>query len=69
MYAMLSDRPCLNTRLTIGLGKRRDGLAEPAVVTAGARLNGIARLLRGRENYAAADVVSCLTVNQPLCLR
>jgi hypothetical protein len=58
-----SGRKCVCNGLlgTVGLGQRRGAGTEPAIVTAGAGLTGIARLLRGRETYSAAEVVSYLT--------
>jgi nitronate monooxygenase len=52
---------CNGLLATVGLGQRRAGAVEPAIVTAGAALPGIARLLAGgRRTYAAADVVTFL---------
>jgi nitronate monooxygenase len=59
----ITGRKCLCNGLlgTVGLGQGRGGRTEPAIVTAGGGLTGIARLLRGRETYSAADVVSYVT--------
>ena len=58
-------RACLCNGLlaTVGLGQRRTSGAEPAIVTAGAGLGDVARLLGDRESYSAADVVQYLTGN------
>ena len=57
-------RKCLcNTLLAnIGLAQiRKDGSAEPALVTVGDDLNSVAQFLApGRESYSAADVVERL---------
>jgi NAD(P)H-dependent flavin oxidoreductase YrpB (nitropropane dioxygenase family) len=52
---------CNGLLAAAGLPQRRDGWAEPAIVTAGAGLPEIAPLLHGRESYSAADVVAYLT--------
>lgn len=58
-----SGRKCICNGLlgTVGLGQRREAVAEPPIVTAGAGLLEIGRLLRDRDSYSAADVVTYLT--------
>ncbi len=52
---------CNGLLATVGLGQRRDGWAEPAIVTAGDDLEQLARLLPDDgSSYAAADVVAYL---------
>ena len=56
-------RKCLCNGLaaTVGLGQCRDGVTEPALVTAGNELSDLVRLLRpGAESFTAADVVQYL---------
>ena len=52
---------CNGLLATAGLPQQRQGRPEPAILTAGAGLPAIARLLRGRDSYSAADVVEYLT--------
>ena len=52
---------CNGLLATVRLGYQREGRAEPAIVTAGAGLLEVSRLLRGREFYSARDVVAYLT--------
>lgn len=52
---------CNGLLATAGLAQQRQGGAEPAIVTAGASLLEIARLLRDRDSYSASDVVAYLT--------
>lgn len=52
---------CNGLLATAGLAQQREGRAEPAIVTAGAGLLDIARLLRDRDSYSASDVVAYLT--------
>lgn len=52
---------CNGLLATVGLGQVRGAGVEPAIVTAGAGLMGIAALLQGRETYSAADVIDYLT--------
>lgn len=56
-------RTCLGNGLlaTAGLAQRRVSGPEPAIVTAGAWLLEISRLLGDRDSYSAADVVAYLT--------
>ena len=49
---------CNGLLATVGLGQRRAEGAEPPIVTSGARLLDVARLLRDRAAYSAADVVA-----------
>lgn len=54
------NRKCLCNGLlgTIGLGQVRDGVNEPAIVTAGDDVANISRFLRpGQEMYSADDVI------------
>jgi NAD(P)H-dependent flavin oxidoreductase YrpB (nitropropane dioxygenase family) len=56
-------RKCLCNGLaaTVGLGQTRDGVPEPALVTAGNELVELARLFRaGADSYTAADVLNYL---------
>jgi NAD(P)H-dependent flavin oxidoreductase YrpB (nitropropane dioxygenase family) len=56
-------RKCLCNGLmaTVGLGQWRDGKPEPALVTAGNEVAGLARLVRpGEDRYAAEDVMNYL---------
>lgn len=52
---------CNGLLATAGLAQQRDNSPEAAIVTAGAGLLEIERLLRGREAYSATDVVAYLT--------
>ncbi len=52
---------CNGLLATVGLGQVREKGIEPAIVTAGAGPMEIARLLRGRDTYSAADVIDYLT--------
>jgi nitronate monooxygenase len=64
-----AGRKCICNGLlaTIGLGQRRKGAIEPAIVTAGDDLPGFARLLEGDGLcYSAADVVRYLLDEGPL---
>ncbi len=59
-------RKCLCNGLaaTVGLGQCRDGIAEPAIVTAGNEFAEVARLVAvGADSYTAADVVAYLRGN------
>jgi nitronate monooxygenase len=57
-------RKCLCNALMANIGlaqKRKDEMAEPALVTVGDDLNTVAQFLApGRESYKAADVVESL---------
>ena len=56
-------RKCLCNGLaaTVGLGQLRDGVTEPAVVTAGNEVSDVARFVpAGGESYTAADVIRYL---------
>lgn len=56
-------RKCLCNGLaaTVGLAQIREGLPEPAIVTAGNELTDLARLVpAGQESYHAADVITYL---------
>ena len=52
---------CNGLLATVGLGQMRPEGSEPPIVTSGARLLDVARLLRDRAAYSAADVVTYLT--------
>ena len=52
---------CNGLLATVGLGQMRPEGSEPPIVTSGARLLDVARLLRDRAAYSAADVVAYLT--------
>jgi nitronate monooxygenase len=52
---------CNGLLATVGLGQVRPSGTEPPIVTAGAGLPDLSRLLDGRSSYSAADVVSYLT--------
>lgn len=52
---------CNGLLATVGLGQMRPEGSEPPIVTSGARLLDVARLLRNRAAYSAADVVAYLT--------
>jgi NAD(P)H-dependent flavin oxidoreductase YrpB (nitropropane dioxygenase family) len=52
---------CNGLLATAGLAQEREAGAEPPIVTAGAGLLEISRLLRGRQSYSAADVIEYLT--------
>lgn len=52
---------CNGLLATAGLAQEREAGAEPPIVTAGAGLLQISRLLRGRQSYSAADVIEYLT--------
>jgi NAD(P)H-dependent flavin oxidoreductase YrpB (nitropropane dioxygenase family) len=52
---------CNGLLATVGLGQERADGSEPAIVTAGTGLPGVAGLLEGRSSYSAADVVNYLT--------
>ncbi|MBK8479571.1 MAG: nitronate monooxygenase [Proteobacteria bacterium] len=57
-------RKCLCNALlaNVGLGQRRNGYAEPPLVTAGDDLAGLLRFLpRGQSSYSAASVIAQLT--------
>lgn len=61
--AETEGRVCLCNALLANVGhpqQRADGRLEPALLTAGDRLEGIAELLAGRDDYTAADVVQHL---------
>ena len=45
---------------TVGLGQWREGRPEPAIVTSGDDLRGVAALLEGRARYSASDVLDYL---------
>ncbi len=56
-------RKCLCNGLaaTVGLGQWRDGVPEPALVTAGDEVSELARIVpTGAEHYAAGDVIRYL---------
>ncbi len=56
-------RQCLCNGLlgTIGLGQVRNGVVEPAIITAGDDVANISRFLRdGKESYTAAEVIEDL---------
>ena len=63
------NRTCLCNNLFATAGfpmHRKDGTVEPVVVTTGADLQGIVRLLKpGKLTYSAADVLNYLTGSQP----
>jgi nitronate monooxygenase len=62
------DRQCLCNALCAGIGEaqlRRDGSAEPAIVTSGDDVLHLGRFLRGRTRYAASDVLAFLTDTTP----
>lgn len=52
---------CNGLLATAGLAQQRDNGPEAAIVTAGAGLLDIERLLRGRDSYSASEVVAYLT--------
>lgn len=52
---------CNGLLATVGLGQRRKDAVEPAIVTAGAGLAEVGRVLGGRASYSAADVVAYLS--------
>lgn len=52
---------CNGLLTTAGLGQWRGGELEPAILTSGDDLAGVARLLEGRATYSAADVLAVLT--------
>lgn len=56
-------RKCICNSLvaTVGLGQWREGGPEPAILTSGDDLRGVARLLGGGTRYSASDVVAYLT--------
>ncbi len=63
-----AGRRCLCNGLlsTIDLGQvRREGYAEPPVLTAGDDLVDLKRLLRGRNHYRATDVIAHLLGTDP----
>lgn len=52
---------CNGLAATVGLGQMREGIIEPALVTAGNELVELARLFReGADSYTAADVLNYL---------
>ena len=55
-------RQCLCNGLmaNIGMGQVRDNGLEPPLLTSGDDLKAIARFLRGRDSYSAADVLEAL---------
>ncbi len=55
-------RKCICNGLvaTVGLGQWREGRPEPAIVTSGDDLRGVAALLEGRSRYSASDVLDYL---------
>jgi hypothetical protein len=55
--AQLAEVELLVLLATADLAPRRETGAEPAIVTVGAGLFEISRLLRGRQSNSAADVV------------
>jgi nitronate monooxygenase len=52
---------CNGLLATVGLGQHREDGPERPIVTAGAGLSDVARVLAGRASYTAADVVAYLT--------
>ena len=60
-------RKCLCNGLaaTVGLGQSRDGIAEPALITAGDEVADLARVVpTGADHYTAADVINYLRGGQ-----
>ena len=45
---------------TVGLGQWREGGLEPAILTSGDDLRGVARVLGSGTRYSASDVVTYL---------
>ena len=66
--AEAEGRRCLCNALmaNIGLGQERaNGKVEPPLITSGDDLAAIGRFLRGRERYAAAEVLEYLAPHEP----
>ena len=52
---------CNGLVATVGLGQWREGGPEPAILTSGDDLRGVARVLGSGTRYSASDVVAYLT--------